>query len=99
MRESNQEIRRAKLERFGWERFAALHQPVQRDDYGALYRIPLPDGDEDLVFVEVENSTAEPDGSFKKYFLRVPPGTERAREGLAWTFEVEEAAYEPAVET
>ena len=99
LRESNQEIRRAKLERFGWERFALLHKPVQRDDYGDLYRIPIPGDDEPLVFVGVDNSTPEKDGSIKKYFLRVPPSCERAREAVAWTFGLDEASYAPAVET
>jgi hypothetical protein len=37
--------------------------------------------------LEVENSTPEPDGSHKPYFLRVPPEVRTARETLAWTFE------------
>ena len=36
--------------------------------------------------VEVLNSTPEPDGSRKTYFLRVPPDTQTARQGVAWTF-------------
>ena len=36
--------------------------------------------------VEVVNSTPEPDGSRKTYFLRVPPTIGTAREAVAWTF-------------
>ena len=49
--------------------------------------------------VEVLNSTPEPDGSRKTYFLRVPPRTRTAREAVAWTFGVREPDYRPAQET
>ena len=49
--------------------------------------------------VEVRNSTPEPDGSVRTYFLRVPPTTRSARAAVAWTFGLNGAAYEPAVET
>jgi hypothetical protein len=49
--------------------------------------------------VEVVNATAEPDGSQKTYFLRVPPETRTAREGVAWTFGMAEQEYAPEVET
>jgi hypothetical protein len=56
-------------------------------------------GDEDVKVVKVINSTAEPDGTFKDYFLRVPPGTRTARAGVAWTFGLTEDEYEPSEET
>ncbi len=37
--------------------------------------------------VKVVNSTPEPDGSFKDYFLRVPPTCQTALEAVAWTFD------------
>lgn len=49
--------------------------------------------------VEVVNSTPEPDGTSRIYWLRVPPHIRRAREGVAWTFDVPEREYYPAVET
>ena len=45
--------------------------------------------------VEVRNSTPEPDGAFKTYFLRVPPDIQTARAAVAWTFSKDEADYEP----
>jgi hypothetical protein len=36
--------------------------------------------------VEVRNGTAEPDGSHKRYFLRVPSAMRTAREAVAWTY-------------
>ena len=41
----------------------------------------------------------EPDGSFKDYFLRVPPNMERARQAVAWTFDKAENEYAPCLET
>ena len=45
---------------------------LHRDDFGVLYLKEIPD-DEPLLMVKVVNSTPEPDGSFKDYFLRVHP--------------------------
>jgi hypothetical protein len=36
--------------------------------------------------VEVKNGTVEPDGSRKRYFLRVPSAIRTAREAVAWTY-------------
>ena len=47
----------------------------------------------EMVMVEVVNSTPEPDGECKTYWLRVPPATQRARQGVAWTFDMPEAEY------
>ncbi len=49
--------------------------------------------------VEVLNSTPEADGSRKTYFLRVPPATQTAREGVAWTFGLRADGYLPAMES
>ncbi|UBU15000.1 DUF6745 domain-containing protein [Nonomuraea gerenzanensis] len=98
--EPNAELRRAMLEHFGIERYLAESgaEPVQSDETGVLWRIELPD-DEALVMVEVVNSTPEPDGTSRTYFLRVPPWVRRAREGVAWTFGLAEADYRPERET
>ena len=45
--------------------------------------------------VEVRNSTPEPDGSRKTYFLRVPPTVRTAREAVAWTFGLGAVEYRP----
>ena len=42
------------------------------------------------------NSTPEPDGTRRTYFLRVPPQMRTAREAVAWTF-VDVASRVPAV--
>lgn len=98
--EENTEVRRVMIERYGQKRYLKDSGAVEvhRDDFGVLYRKKLP-GDEDLVMVKVLNSTPEPDGSFKDYFLRVPPTMERARQAVAWTFGKEEDEYAPAFQT
>lgn len=98
--ESNAELRRVMLEVYGYDRYLADTgaKPLDRDETGVLWRIDLP-GDEPIVMVEVVNSTPEPDGSSRTYYLRVPPTTRTAREGVAWTFGDEAADYRPEKET
>jgi hypothetical protein len=72
--EQNAEVRRIMLDRFGESRYleesgAAL---IHADEFGKLYRRELP-GDEPLVMCRVVNSTPEPDGTRKVYWLRVHP--------------------------
>ena len=66
--------------------------------WGTLYRLDL-EGDAPLVMVRVLNATPEPDGSIQRYYLRVPPTMERAREAVAWTFGKREYEYAPEKET
>ncbi|MFJ4676107.1 MULTISPECIES: DUF6745 domain-containing protein [unclassified Kitasatospora] len=98
--EDNAELRRVMLEHFGYDRYLAESgaEPLHRDETGTLWRIQLPN-DEPVVMVEVLNSTPEPDGTHRTYYLRVPPATRTARAGVAWTFGVEEAEYRPQRET
>lgn len=49
--------------------------------------------------VEVVNSTPEPDGSLKTYFLRVPPAMETCQQAIAWTFGKEANDYRTSMET
>ncbi|GAA3829904.1 DUF6745 domain-containing protein [Streptomyces chiangmaiensis] len=98
--EENAELRRVMLEYYGYDRYLEESgaEPVQRDETGVLWRIEL-EGDEPLVMVEVVNSTPEPDGTHRTYWLRVPPRIRTAREGVAWTFGLEEAEYVPERQT
>ena len=98
----NAEVRRVMVERFGAERLVreGNAELVHEDEAGRLWRRPLaPDPwsrEEPFVVVEVVNSTPEPDGSRKTYWLRVPPRTQTAREGVAWTFGMGGSEYRPA---
>ena len=71
---------------------------TQANETGVLHRKEIPD-DEPLVMVKVKNSTAEPDGIFKNYYLRVPPRMTRAKEAVAWTFGERKNKYRSMVET
>lgn len=98
--ERNTEIRRVMTEKYGTGRYImdSGAKEMQRDDWGILYRKEVLN-DEAIVMVKVVNSTPEPDGSYKDYFLRVPPTTRTARGGIAWTFEKEESNYSPVKQT
>jgi hypothetical protein len=85
---------------------------IQQDEWGALYRKEVP-GDEPILMVKVINSTAEPDGTFKDYWLRVHPDCRpllangqfgepqalTARNAVASTFGLIGADYAPLVQT
>ncbi|MEU3791155.1 DUF6745 domain-containing protein [Streptomyces fructofermentans] len=98
--EENAELRRVMLEYYGYDRYLdeSGAVPVHRDETGVLWRVQLV-GDEDVVMVEVVNSTPEPDGTSRTYWLRVPPTTRTAREGVAWTFGLGSEVYEPLRQT
>ena len=53
------------------------------EQYGTLRRREVP-GDEPIVILEVVNRTAEPDGTFKHYRLRVPPTMTRSHQAWNW---------------
>jgi len=98
--EDNAELRRVMLEMYGYDRYLREvgAQPLHRDETGVLWEIEW-DDDEPVVMVEVLNSTPEPDGTTRTYWLRVPPHTRTAREGVAWTFGVPASDYRPLHET
>ena len=98
--EDNAELRRVMLESYGYDRYLAESgaEPVHRDETGVLWRIDL-EGDEPVLTVEVVNSTPEPDGTHRVYWLRVPPRTRTAREGVAWTFGLSADEYLPQRQT
>ncbi len=99
--ETNAEVRRVMIDRYGAAKYitAIGATIVAEDEYGKLLRADVGDA-EPYCFVQVLNSTPEPDGSIKTYTLRVPPSMKTCREGLAWTFEMPEAEmYAPAIQT
>ena len=97
--EPNAEIRRAMIERMGWDRYLIESgaTPVQCDRYGDLYRTEV--NGATIGVVVVTNSTPEPDGSMKRYALVVPPEHGTAHAAVASTFGLTPATYAPLVET
>lgn len=95
LRESNIEVRRVMIERYGIQRLIenSKAEILDQDDQRTLYRIPLK-GDEPLVTVRVSCPSTG-----RVYFLRVPPDTTSAKAGVAWTFDKTPEEYVPQVET
>jgi hypothetical protein len=96
----NVEVRRVLLQHLGWDRVVRRSglAPQAEDDYGRLWQVPAPEADP-LLLLEVENATPEPDGSHRRYFVRVPPEVRTPREATAWTFGMSELEYAPDVES
>ena len=104
LKESNQEVRRVMLERYGWDNLlkALMAVEVHHDKYGLLYETSrlkeYLEGEDNVArFVHVKDpSTA------REYTLRVPPTIATAHDAVAWTFgfEGKEAVlYAPEKET
>ncbi len=102
--EPNIEMRRTMIDAYGPSRYAAAKGTVIHADVDGLGQVrrlwsaPRP-RDETLVYVEVVNSTPEADGSRHVYWLRVPPHVRTCQEAVAWTFGIQDAEYQPVVET
>ena len=97
----NVEVRRLLIERYGPDNYLMESgaELIHEDEFGELFRKDY-DDDESLVMVRVTNSTMEPDGTHKKYFLRVPPTITTARDAVAWTFGMEDGQeYKPEMES
>lgn len=83
-RQRNAEIRRVMLERYGWARYithcgARIMDEVSMDHRIAglrgsrLLRKELNGEPEPIVYLEMRNSTPEPDGSHRRYLERIDP--------------------------
>jgi len=98
--EFNVEVRRVLTTRYGEARYLsdAGAQVIDESHYGTLFRKRIP-SDEPMVMVRVINRSPEPDGSFRPYFLRVPPSVTTAKAAVAWTFGMGENEYVPLQET
>lgn len=95
----NLEIRRVMLERYGIEKFITDSgaELLNKDEFGMLYRMEM--RHDSFNMVRVLNRTPEPDGTFRSYFIAVPPTMKTAREAVAWTFQMDGDEYNPLVET
>jgi hypothetical protein len=90
------------LERYGWERFVVSPDSELVSDQpgiGRLFRRGVKLDFRVLAAVEVINATPEPDGTRRRYVLRVPEYMTTAREAVAWTFGLDAHEYQPDAET
>lgn len=95
-RQINPWIKRCMIDVLTPERYIAQGGAlcVAEDETGRLWRRQWRGfGDDTWAAVEVVNGTAEPDGSFKHYFLQVPGHVRTAREAVAWTYGMTERQY------
>ena len=93
----NMEQRRCLTEIIGWEKVltGVNQKEIQRDDRGILVETDsLNDGEDHPRFVKVQDASTD-----REYILRVPPDTETASAGVAWTFNIEPKQYNPIKET
>ena len=85
--------RKEAIERIGFEKIIATTKDARLIDshekFGSLYQLPAERPDQNMHIVKVVNSTAEPDGTFAEYFLRVPPFIWKVQEAVAWTFGID----------
>jgi len=66
--------------------------PIAEDDTGILWTKSWTTWDS-WAAVQVRNGTAEPDGTYRQYFLQVPPTVQSARQAVAWTYGLTELEY------
>jgi hypothetical protein len=96
LNESNLEVRRVIQERLDAEQFVRLigAKIIHQDACGELVEIDLGTDPERVArYVHVQDASTP-----REYYLRVPPTIERARAGVAWTFNIPEAEYCPLQE-
>ena len=99
LNEPNAELRRLIAEQMGYARLLddLRAEKIASDEYGTLWRLLVRrSDDEEVVLVDVVNSTLDPDGSQRRYVLRVPPDQQVPRDAIGWTFGLPPGAYHPA---
>jgi len=102
IKNKNTEVRYVGMKVYGLERmreenrFTVVH--VDEDERRELLKF---DGvfEEPIVLVKVLNGTPEEDGTYKSYYLQVPPNMRTCQEAVAWTFRMKEEEYAPIQET
>jgi hypothetical protein len=105
LRHPNSEVKYVGMKIVGLDKIMTMpttrivHRDV--DQFGrerVLFEIPKI-FEEPTLYVKVVNSTAEPDGSFKNYFLCVPPNMKTCVEAVAWTNYMKADKYAPSQES
>lgn len=111
-KQTNIEVRRVMIDIYGKAKYIldSGAQKIHSDDFGDLY-VKKQVNDVDIMMVKVVNSTQEPDGTFKDYWIRVDPnaygGVKTARAAVASTWRNDDGSllfktpeeYDPEVET
>jgi len=100
----NTEVRYVGMKVYGLERMRKEEKftVVHSDDVDGSSRELLKFSgifEEPVMLVKVLNGTAEDDGTYKNYYLQVPPNMKTCQEAVAWTFRMPADEYAPAQET
>lgn len=74
-----------------------IHEDNKRDM--VLFQLSGVFEAEPISYLKVVNSTMESDGTYKNYFLCVPPTCKTCKEAVAWTFRMIADEYNPLQET
>lgn len=96
--ETNAEVRRVMIDFYGTKEYILDSNAIElhSDDFGTLYMKEVAFG-EAIMMVKVVNSTEEPDGSFKDYWLRVDPnaygGVKTAKAAVASTWRNKDGSF------
>ena len=103
LKHPNTEVRSVGLHLYGYDRMESdgVFKVIDRDDDREMILYEFKDESlhEPLLLLKVKNSTAEKDGSYKYYFLCVPPNMTKCLEAVAWTFGKDSTDYHPVNET
>ena len=93
-RERDPVLRRCMIDIMTPQRYIAASDAVciSRDDAGSLWVKTWQHWDS-WAAVEVVNGSPEPDGSYRRYVLQVPPTMRTAREAVAWTYGLTDQEY------
>ena len=102
-KEANAEVRRCMLERFGFGRYLREFggSLIAQDRHGKLWltRLDREGHAQSETVLEVRTGTREPDGTYRQYFLSVPPDMRSPTEAVAWTYGLSPEQYDLAVRT
>lgn len=105
--QQNMELRSAMLDLVGMERYLIESNARELDRYTdsrgepviLYHRAMSRSREEDIYALMMTNHSPEPDGTFKKYVIRVPPTMRKAKAAMAWSYGLEEDQYDPMIET
>jgi hypothetical protein len=92
---ANAELRRVLVTLSGDRYIEDRGSQIHADGWGELWEVPRTGG----RFLRVVDSTPLPDGTRKRYWLRVPETIDTAHAAVAWTFGLSADTYAPQVET
>jgi hypothetical protein len=95
---SNAEVRYVGIKICGYDKIEKIAKFIDVDEDMKLFFVDKV-FESPIAILKVINSTPEQDGSFKAYYLNVPPTMKTCKEAVAWTFYKDVGSYHPSVET